>query len=65
MPTATNDSQNDADSGANGSKMSTATSVADTSCAGLTRRRLASAANATAIMKSERCAGTAKPVSAA
>ena len=65
IATATNDNQNDADSGANGSKTSTATSVAATICAAPIRRRLASAISATAIMTSERCAGTAKPVSAA
>ena len=63
--TATNDSQNDAVSGANGSQTSTASSAAASPWSAPTERRLASNARATTIMSRERCAGTANPVSAA
>src|SRR5258706_197832 len=65
MATAANDDQNDAASGANGSNISTTSNVAASTCHAPTRRRVTSTNNATAIISSERSAGTAKPVRAA
>lgn len=64
-PTATNDSQNPAASGASGSRISTATSASDHWRAGPTCRAASFAPTYTASMSHVRCVGTDNPASSA